>query len=501
VSVAQPLSVCAIELPHLFDPERVFSRLYGRSRVAFWLDSSWVDPALSRFSIMGAPRQGEGSVVTYAGASNDLRVFGVPPARRTIFSHLQERLGVLGKVAAELPFDFTGGFVGYFGYELRTDRVPRARLSSPLPDAAFLFIDRFLAFDHERNTTWIVAIASEGERAEAESWMEGVARLLEEDDGEEPPPAPGADPLIFRLASSRERYGDEIRQCLDKLRAGESYEICLTNRIDCALSVDPLLLYGHLRRRNPAPFAAFLRFGDFAVLSSSPERFLRLGADRTLEAKPIKGTAARLADAAADSAVRERLRTSEKERAENLMIVDLLRNDLGIVSAIGSVHVPSLMAVETYATVHHLVSTIRGRLRDGLSAVDAVQAAFPGGSMTGAPKWRTMQILESLERRPRGIYSGALGYLSLNGTMDLGMVIRTIVHAAGGISIGTGGAIVIDSDPEAEVEEILLKARRARPAFACFDPTLQALAGIPSKHLRVLQRAEWQTEKLTLLRK
>jgi para-aminobenzoate synthetase len=286
-----------------------------------------------------------------------------------------------------------------------------------------------------------------------------VASRLEEDGTEEPGRAAMAERLTLHLAVPRERYADDIRRCLDKLRAGESYEICLTNRIDCALSVDPLVLYRHLRQRNPAPFGALLRFGDFAVLSSSPERFLRLGADRMLEAKPIKGTAARLADAAADAAVRERLGASEKERAENLMIVDLLRNDLGIVSEIGSVHVPSLMAVETYATVHHLVSTVRGRLREDLTAADAVEAAFPGGSMTGAPKWRTMQLLESLERRPRGIYSGALGYLSLNGTMDLGMVIRTIVHTASAISIGTGGAIVIDSDPEAEVEEMLLKAR------------------------------------------
>jgi para-aminobenzoate synthetase len=459
VSAAQPLSVSAVELPSLFDPERVFSRLYGKSPFAFWLDSSWVDPALSRYSFMGEPREAPRNIVTYASPANELKVVGAPPGRHTIFAHLEERLAALGQRAAELPFDFAGGFVGYFGYELRSDRVPRARLASPLPDAVFLFIDRFLAFDHERKTTWVVAIAAASDRKEAGSWVESTARLLDTaGDADSRSPCAAA-PLTFHLASPREIYRDQIRQCLEKLRPGETYEICLTNRIDCALSVDPLHLYSHLRRRNPAPFGAFLRFGDFAVLSSSPERFLRLGADRMLEAKPIKGTAARLADPAADDAVRERLRTSAKERAENLMIVDLLRNDLGIVSEIGSVHVPSLMAVETYATVHHLVSTIRGRPCGGLTAVDAVKAAFPGGSMTGAPKWRTMQILESLERRPRGIYSGALGYLSLNGTMDLGMVIRTIVHTAGGISIGTGGAIVIDSDPEAEVEEMLLKAR------------------------------------------
>jgi para-aminobenzoate synthetase len=458
VSAAHSLNVHAVDLPHLPDPERVFSRLYGQSPFAVWLDSSWSDPALARFSFMGAPREGSGNVVRYASTSNELRLAGAT-ARRSIFAHLEERLAALGRVAESLPFPFAGGFVGYFGYEVRSDRVPRARFPSPFPDAAFLFIDRFLVFDHEHKTTWAVAVAPEREHAAARLWLEDVGRRLEMNELEEAPPPPTHDPLTFRLATARERYADDIRQCLEKLRAGESYEICLTNRIDCELSVDPLALYRQLRRRNPAPFGAFLRFGDFAVLSSSPERFLRLDRDRMLEAKPIKGTAARLADPADDEVVRERLRTSEKERAENLMIVDLLRNDLGIVSEIGSVHVPSLMEVETYATVHQLVSTVRGRLRGGLTAVDAVKAAFPGGSMTGAPKWRTMQILEALERRPRGIYSGALGYLSLNGTMDLGMVIRTIVHTAGAISIGTGGAIVIDSNPEAEIEEMLLKAR------------------------------------------
>jgi para-aminobenzoate synthetase len=478
VPAPEPLSVCAVELPAFFDPERVFARLYARSPFAFWLDSSWIEPALSRFSYMGAPRERPECAVTYSSASNRLLVAGEGPAQRSIFSYLDERLASQGRLDAGLPFDFAGGLVGYFGYELRSERVPRARVRSRLPDAAFLFIDRFLAFDHERRTTWIVALASDSERAEAEFWIESRKRSLETAAAEEADPrvARVEQPLAFRLATPRDAYREQIRLCLEKLCAGETYEICLTNRIDCALSIDPFELYRRLRRRNPAPFAAFLRLGDVSVLSSSPERFLRLGRDRTLEAKPIKGTAARLADAAGDEAVRERLRTSAKDRAENLMIVDLMRNDLGVVGETGSVHVPSLMAVESYATVHHLVSTVRARLRDDLTAVDAVQAAFPGGSMTGAPKWHTMQILESLERRPRGIYSGALGYLSLNGTMDLSMVIRTIVHTPGEISIGSGGAIVIDSDPDAEVEETLLKARPLIDAAA-------AAAGAPGSRV------------------
>ena len=217
--------------------------------------------------------------------------------------------------------------------------------------------------------------------------------------------------------------------------------------------------YRALRARNPAPFAALLRLGELSVLSSSPERFLRVDRDRVVESRPMKGTAARVAEPFADACAAAELRRDRKTRAENLMIADLVRNDLGRVSRLGSVTVPKLMVVESHATVHQMVTEVRGRLRDGADAIDCVRAAFPAGSMTGAPKLRTLEIIDRLEGRARGVYSGALGFLAVNGTADLNVVIRTLVAAPGGLTIGAGGAIVAGSEPEAELDEMLLKAR------------------------------------------
>jgi para-aminobenzoate synthetase len=280
------------------------------------------------------------------------------------------------------------------------------------------------------------------------------------------------EPVRFTLARSHAQYLEDIAECKRQLIEGESYEICLTNKITAEVSPDPLPLYRTLRRVNPAPFSAYLRVGDAAVLSSSPERFLSIGRDRWAEAKPIKGTVRRSSEPAEDVRLAEELRTDEKSRAENLMICDLLRNDLGMVSEIGTVHVPNLMHIESYETVHQLVSTVRGLLRDDLEPPDCIRACFPGGSMTGAPKRRTMEIIDTLEGEARGVYSGAIGYLGLSGGCDMNIVIRTMVVDGEKTTIGVGGAIVMQSDPEEEYQEILLKGQAPLRAIdPRVDPT------------------------------
>ncbi len=471
------------------DAEAAFARLCGEDGDAFWLDSSQFGES-ARFSFIGAPGP-LGARVTYDLGSGELRVRrgageagGAEIRRESVFDYLStelERLRLPAAQTAELPFGFACGFVGWFGYELKGETGGRAAHAAATADAAFLFADRLVAFDHEDGRTYLLGLADpeagegDGSVADAERWLDATTGLLEglpPSQGEPERLESAAEPIEFRLARSRERYLEDIAACRRALLDGESYEICLTNRIRADGAPAALPLYRSLRRVNPAPYGALLRIGECSVLSSSPERFLRIGAGGEVEAKPIKGTSRRDPNPVADARLAAELRGDAKNRAENLMIVDLLRNDLGRVCRVGSVEVPRLMEIESFATVHQLVSTVHGRLREDVGALECVRACFPPGSMTGAPKERTMAILDRLEGEARGVYSGAIGYLGLGGECDLSVAIRTIVlDGVGDAEIGTGGAIVIGSDPEAELDEALLKGWAPMRAL---DPSLPA---------------------------
>ncbi|MEE6165020.1 MULTISPECIES: aminodeoxychorismate synthase component I [unclassified Mycolicibacterium] len=459
-----------------------YSALFADGNHGFWLDSSSVIDGLSRFSIMG---NGDGPLaehVTYSVADREVvirRADGnIERVRQQFFDYLDEQLRAREVPAPDgLPFEFNLGYVGYLGYELKAETGGAAAHQSDTPDAALLFADRALVLDHATRTSYLLALSLSGGSAEAEAWLATTASALRTIPAAPVDPAPASalsgpamtDPDIgmnVELRHDRPAYLKRIDECFDEINAGESYEICMTNMVTVHTQVDVLPTFAHLRRVSPVPFGALLDFGDVAVLSASPERFLSIDLHGAVEAKPIKGTRPRGGDAAEDAAMVRELRANPKDRAENLMIVDLLRNDLNTVCSVGSVHVPKLFDVETYAAVHQLVSTIRGTLAPGRSAVDCVRAAFPGGSMTGAPKVRTMEIIDRLEQGPRGVYSGALGWFSLSGASDLSIVIRTLVVNDGRVSFGVGGAIVALSDPAGEFDETVVKSRAMMTALA-----------------------------------
>lgn len=466
--------VSSRRLGHLYDPEKLFLGLMAKETNAFWLDSSRVEEGLSRFSFIGNASGPHAEVVRYDCASRTLTIEkggATETIDESIFEYLDRELARRRTASEELPFDFNCGFVGYFGYELKAECGAEHAHRSPYPDASFIFADRVIAFDHTEGETYLLAFHPAGKESAAQRWLDEIqlaidALTKQEEPWQQREDVHEGEPITFHLSRDRATYLNDIAESLREIHEGESYEICLTNQISARLSLDPLELYRTLRRVNPAPYAAFLRFGDLALLSSSPERFLRVERSGWVESKPIKGTRPRGRTPEDDEAIRRELAGSMKDRAENMMIVDLIRNDLGRVCEVGSVHVPKLMDVESYATVHQLVSTIRGLLREDRSTIDCIRSAFPGGSMTGAPKIRTMEIIDRLEREARGIYSGAIGFLGLNGSADLNIVIRTIVMTPGLATMGVGGAIVSLSDPESEFEEMLLKAEAQIDAIA-----------------------------------
>jgi para-aminobenzoate synthetase len=454
LSAPRRLAAFAERVSVAADAESVFLDLFADCDHCFWLDTQCPLPSIGRFSFMGCAAAGD---VLVAGRSTGLSGGDGANFLQGLERVLEE---VAVEAATDLPFEFRGGYVGYLSYEMKAAFGAAAAHRADVPDAAWMRIDRFVAFDHETEDVWLVAVAEPERRAGALRWIAETAEHLKS--LRQRPPAPRSlnrDSLTVEMDMGHRDYLDAIRVCKERIVDGESYEICLTNRFKVDLQVDAVDLYLAMRRGNPAPFGAFIRVGSYQILSTSPERLLKVDGAGTIETKPIKGTCPRSDDPDLDRRNAERLVASEKERAENLMIVDLVRNDLARVSAPGSVHVPKLMGLESFATVHQLVSTVASTIRPECSLVDVLHAVFPGGSITGAPKIRTIEIIDGLERSARGIYCGSIGYLGYNRIADINIAIRTLWYDGSTLRFGAGGAITFLSDAEDEFQEMLLKAK------------------------------------------
>ncbi|CAN5210023.1 anthranilate synthase component I family protein [soil metagenome] len=385
---------------------------------------------------------------------------------------------------------FQGGWAGVFGYELgrRFERQPHPRSNALVwQDLCLCRYDWVIAFDHLLERAWIVVqdptpLIPRMRFEDAQHRMRLLKRMLYQNN-EATLPRFETDtfstvsiresrtsdfPLQVRTSNSevvdiasnftRDDYITAVRKCIDYIHAGDIFQVNLSQRLLAPLTEHPLELYGRLRTLNPAPFACYFDAGEFQIVSASPERFLQVTADRSIITKPIKGTRPRGKTPAEDAALIADLLTNPKDRAENVMIVDLLRNDIGKVAEYGSVTVPKVCELESYPYVHHLVSEVRGKLRTYKTPFDLLKAAFPGGSVTGAPKVRAMEIIAELEPTARGPYCGSVGFIGFDGVMDTNILIRTFTAAQGWLQFPVGGGIVADSDPEAEHQETLDKA-------------------------------------------
>lgn len=416
------------------------------------LDSGYPFITQGRFDIMASRpyctlvTRGERTWITEQGR--------VTVSTEDPFELVKRALGKNARNFSGIPF--CGGALGYFGYDLgrRLERLPEHSADDlPIPDMAIGLYDRVAVVDHQRRRTWLIGEPRAPRHSSA--WND-LERLLRS--------APQA--RIARFSA-----GGPVRSNMDKagytaafnrikhyIKEGDCYQVNLAQRFTIPVQGDGWDVYLQLRKSNPAPFAGFMRLPDGCVLSSSPERFLNV-CNGLVETKPIKGTIRRSVFAYEDKALAAQLLESEKDRAENLMIVDLLRNDLGKNCQIGSVAVPRLFALESFATVHHLVSTVTGKLAEGRHALDLLRGCFPGGSITGAPKVRAMEIIEELEPHRRYVYCGSLGYVGFDGAMDTNIAIRTAVQCGDNVHFWAGGGIVSDSTADSEYDECFIKAR------------------------------------------
>jgi anthranilate synthase component 1 len=415
-------------------------------RYPFLLESAAAHAVTGRFDILFA----------FPGPSLMLPHGSSPSDGARFLADLSSAQAESGKGVQTVPaVPFAGGWFVYLGYEAAAAIEPRLKLPpSPyaLPDALAVRCSAAVVVDRARGSVTLVAESDSGQIEAMRADLEAAATAA--------PGGPESLPAAVVEEDAPQDFIRGVQRVLDYLAAGDTFQVNLSRawRLRFASAPDPALLYARLRRHNPAPFAGLMRWGGAAVISSSPERLAAV-AGASIETRPIAGTCARLDDAKADRALRDRFLASYKERAEHIMLIDLERNDLGRVCEPGSVEVHELMQLETYAHVHHLVSGVRGRLRTGATIGDILRAVFPGGTITGCPKVRAMEIIAELEQSGRGPYTGTMGYISSDGRIDLNILIRTMVLEGTTVSLRAGAGIVADSDPGAELEETRHKAR------------------------------------------
>jgi para-aminobenzoate synthetase component 1 len=455
------------------DSVTAFRRLASLPRVVFF-DSAMRHPKLGRYSFV---------------AADPVEWLAVPANGSDALAKLVDRMGEYQVPQSELP-PFQGGWAGMFGYELgrSLEAVPVAAIDEfQLPAMAVGLYDVVVAFDHERQAAWLISqgLPETGMQARRERAAARMAQFRDRlssrrrDSGKDKVPLPRplrADELApqFPVAGdkqlvsnfSAEGYRQAVRRAIEYIYAGDVFQVNLSQRLLHPAHLPTIELYCRLRERNPAPFAGYLDGGEWQIASASPERFVRV-ANGHVETRPIKGTRGRILRPEADLFSGDELRTSEKDRAENVMIVDLLRNDLSRTCRPESVHVSQLCGLETYEYVQHLVSVVEGTLRDGSTPIDLLRTSFPGGSITGAPKIRAMEIIAELEPTVRGAYCGSLGYIGLDGRTDTSILIRTITSARGWWQLPVGGGIVAQSDPREEYEETWHKAAGMLRALEC----------------------------------
>ncbi len=459
--------IAEIDTP--LSPIGAFELLFEGQPFSFFLDSG-MDPAkLGRYSFMGSSPflvfSSRGSDITITRGTEKNSMVGNP------FDAVNNLMGTYHLDYSSAPVPFLGGAVGYFSYDLChfIERLPTTTVDDlQLPECYLGFYDLVVAFDNLQGKAYIVSTGFPESR-ERERMEKARQRLDEFRDrlanmsgsGRETPLIPvfsSAEPVTLNGGFTHQEYVSAVEKARQYIIAGDIFEVNLSQRFEAELSITPYELYRRLRSINPAPFAGYLGFDEVSVVSASPERFIRLYGD-WVETRPIKGTRPRGKTPGEDEALARELVSSAKDRAENIMIVDLERNDFGRVCRFGTVKVTELAILEVFPTVFHLTSTVEGRLRDGKNGIDLLKATFPGGSITGAPKVRSMEIIDELEPTRRSVYTGNIGYLSFNGDLDLNIVIRTFIVKGNKAYFQAGGAVVYDSEPEIEYEETLHKAR------------------------------------------